>query len=319
MEIMKLASIDIGSNSVLLLIAEYDSNSKTLKTLRNEYKISRLAENLNTTGKISEKRIITLTQILKSYVEVIKFYSCSEVIVTGSFALRNAKNSKKIKEIVNSITGKDLKIIQQNEEALFSFLGAAVNAAQNGLTAVIDIGGGSTEIAVGENQTLIDYASFELGVVTLFDMFSHRFPFDEITLEQIRNYIYQIFDDAAVFNHKQIKNVFAVAGTPTSLSAIKSGMKDKYFESEIEGSEITTDDIKRFINVGSRLGAEELIEEYGSILKGRADLLIYGSIILSIAMEKLKTKSVKVSGRGVRYGAVIKHLANKGYIINKVI
>ncbi len=316
---MKLASIDIGSNSALLLIAEYDSNSGTLKTLRNEYQISRLAENLNTTHQISEKRILTLKKILKSYIEIINSYSCSEVIVTGSFALRKAENSEKIRETVKNITGKNLRIIQPNEEALFSFLGASANETTNGFTAVIDIGGGSTEIAVGESQNLIDYTSFELGVVTLFDMFSPKFPFDEITSEQIANYISKIFDDSTVFIHKHIKNVIAVAGTPTSLAAIKLGMKDKYIESEIEGSEINTNDIKSFINIGSKLRGEELVQKYGSILKGRADLLVYGSLILKIAVKKLKTERIKVSGRGVRYGVLVKELRDKDLIVNKVI
>ena len=316
---MKLASIDIGSNSALLLIAEYDSISRTLKTLRNEYKISRLAENLNATQRISEERIFTLAKILKRYIEIINDYSCSEVIVTGSLALRKALNSEKIKEIVKNITGSNLRIIQPNEEAFFSYLGASVGESHNEMTAVIDIGGGSTEIAIGVNQALFDYKSFELGVVTLFDRFSQKFPFDESTLEQAENYISKVFDDAAVFNHKSIKDIVAVAGTPTSLSAIKLGMKDKYLESEIEGSEISIDDINRFINVGSKLGGEDLIHRYGSILKGRADLLFYGSLILKTAMEKLNTDRVKVSGRGVRYGVLIKELKDKGFIVDEVI
>ncbi len=315
---MKLASIDIGSNSVLLLIAEYDYKSKKLKTILNEYKISRLAENLEETGKISEKRIKLLTEIMKEYSAKIEYNKCSEILITGSFALRKAENRNVISELTKEISNVELKILSKKEEAYYSFLGAATSCEKEGRVTVIDIGGGSTEIAIGERRNLLDYKSFEVGVVTLYDRFSKSFPFDDYRLNKISAFIQnKIFPEQIKFIDK-VKNVIAVAGTPTSLAAIQVGMREHYNENEIEGMQIEYQQILDFIAIGKNTPGNKLIELYGSILRGREDLLIYGSLILKFIIEQVNISYLTVSGRGVRYGAIIKHLNDLGYIVSEI-
>ena len=103
----------------------------------------------------------------------------------------------------------------------------------------------------------------------------------------------------------------AVAGTPTSLSAMMQGLKT-YEENKVEGSPLFINELDEMVRNLSSLTSQEILEQYGDVVKGREDVITAGSVILRIIAEILQVKKYTVSGRGIRYGTVVEYLESYG-------
>jgi len=219
---MKIASIDIGSNTVLLLIAEVDIKTKRLNPLLNEYRMPRISRGLNSSNVISESSVESLLTILKEYKRIIEKHNCSEVLINATQALRVAKNSDRIITDIKNELGFEVNIIPGNREAYLSFLGAQSGFEQNNSALVIDIGGASTEIILGYEENISFQKSFPIGVVTLTEKFLH----DEIKNKNLLEAEKNIAEVLNELNGLELTNssVIAVAGTPTTLACAKQNL-----------------------------------------------------------------------------------------------
>ena len=164
---MNIASIDIGSNTVLLLIAKVDLNTKKITPIFEKYEIPRISQGLTQGERIGLTQITKLLIVLKRYKSLINKYNCVKTIITATNALRIASNTDEIIDKIQSDLGLNVRVVSGEEEAKLSFLGvvSSFNSIPNKL--VIDIGGGSTEIILGRNNEIIYKKSFPIGAVGL--------------------------------------------------------------------------------------------------------------------------------------------------------
>src|ERR1035437_4630658 len=123
---MNIASIDVGTNTVILLIAEITGNKFT--TLYNEFRIPRIGKGLNPGGKITKEKISELLNILSGYKTIIDKYNCDKILAIATNAFRIASNAMHIIEKVKNETGINIEIISGTQEAEYSFLGAVSNS-----------------------------------------------------------------------------------------------------------------------------------------------------------------------------------------------
>ena len=298
---MKIASIDIGSNTVLLLIAEV-INSEIIPII-NEYRIPRISSGLTSTGKISEESMEKLFAVLTEYKTIIDNNNCDKVIVNGTQALRVASNSEIIRTEIKKQFGFDLNIVEGETEALYSFKGALSSFTDNSNYIMIDIGGASTEIVHGNKKEIFFRKSFPIGVVTSKERFLKTNP---PQIEEITNYqtkLKTVFDELSKVDIKN-SQIIAVAGTPTTLSAIKMNLS-QYTEAKIENTILTKNDLDYFIGEFSQLSYEEIKNKFSPIIVGREDVILPGTIILHYLLKYFGKDSLPVSGRGLRYGAII--------------
>lgn len=298
---MKIASIDIGSNTVLLLIAEVIESEIT--PIVNEYRIPRISTGLSKTGIISEESITKLFEVLTEYKSIIDEHNCEKIIVNGTQAFRVAGNSEEILSKIKSQFNFDLNIVTGDTEALYSFKGALSSFTDNSNYIMIDIGGASTEIVFGNRSEIFFKKSFPIGAVVSKEKYLLTNP---PTDEEITNYkeeINKIFNELTTIDF-QNSSIIAVAGTPTTLAALKLGMEE-YSESKIEQSIITDTDLEYFINKFKKLSYLDIKYHYSPIIVGREDVILAGTIILEHLMNLFKTDRLFVSGRGLRYGALL--------------
>lgn len=302
---MIIASIDIGTNTVLLLIAEADTSLKQIKTIRNFYEIPRIGKGLIPRGDIQEENIQKLISTLRNYKRIINYFKCEKILITGTKALRTAKNSNAIIDRIKVDLDLEINIITGEEEAELSFLGAVFeNQDKNNL--VIDIGGGSTEIIYGLTNKIEFKRSFDVGVVSLTEKyFKHDPPLLEELLDLKKNVI-QNMQELEKFNLTTYESI-AIAGTPTTLACMKMNLKE-YDEDKIEGSFLHLNEINKLIETLVPLSSKEIKSTYRSIVEGREDLILTGSILLASIMELLGIQKVKVSSKGIRYGAIVKYI-----------
>jgi exopolyphosphatase/guanosine-5'-triphosphate,3'-diphosphate pyrophosphatase len=226
-------------------------------------------------------------------------------IATNAFRITSNAN-----EIINEVknkTGINIKIISGNEEAEYSFLGAVSdNADEKNDILVIDIGGGSTELIFGRTGRIKYKNSFHTGVVTgTENYFLHNPPYpsevNEFTAFLNKTFVGMNFS-------KPIKTI-AIAGTPTTLACIQKGLED-YSEDKVEGSVLKSGDLIKLKEELACLSSEQIENKYKTVVAGREDILLAGTIILYELMELLKIPEIVVSTRGIRYGVIYKKIMN---------
>ncbi len=317
MKKLRIASIDIGSNSVILLITEYDLNTRELKIISNHYRTPRLSEGVINTKRISENKINLLLNILEEFNEIIKEYDCGLILATGTYVFRNADNAEGIIDLVKNKSGIEIEILSGEEEAYLSFIGSAFSKNENSSKLIIDIGGGSTELIVGnESDGIIFRKSNNIGVVTLYDRFISTYPPTQEIIAEIKREIITVFNPV-IETLPRFDSIIAVAGTPTTLACIKLNLK-AFEERLIDGVHLSKFDIHAIINSISAMNKEKVLEEYGEVVKGREDLLLTGSLILLGLLELLNNESLIVSTRGLRYGTILNRLEKMGYRISAI-
>lgn len=303
---MVISSIDIGSNTILLLIAEYNAQEQTVKTLYNEYRVPRISKNLKTNLMISNEKVSEMWNVLYDYNAIIKKYKCDITLVAATNALRIAKNGKQIADNIRTEFGWDTKIINGEDEARISFVGTIQSQVNNAKYSVIDIGGGSTEIICG-SRSKIDFAkSFKVGTVSLFEKFINTNPPMQSEINAIENELLNYFDSLKD-NSCSSTELIAVAGTPTTLSCMKQGLKI-FNEDLVDKSELTLDEIIQFTSMLSVWNSTQILNEYGDVVKGREDVLLTGCLILKAVMQIMKKEKLMVSSKGLRYGVIIDYI-----------
>jgi exopolyphosphatase/guanosine-5'-triphosphate,3'-diphosphate pyrophosphatase len=287
----KLAVIDIGTNTCLLLIAEYVNGS--LVKLFEKQEIPRLGAGVDKKKNISDDSLFRLLKVLKNYQEISYQYDCSDIIAFGTSALRDAGNRDKILRTIFDKIDLEVKIISGEEEARLSYEGSVFDQKDGNFYTVLDIGGGSTEFCFKKGDDFIS-KSINVGSVRL----KERFP---------------AYSDSAGFIKKEISSLtgnefsgselIGVAGTLTTLSAVKNGLK-KFDEDKIHKDVLTISDVKAIYENLSVMNNEDILS-LGDYMKGRSDIIVYGTLILKEIMEYFSFVKVIVSTKGLRYGIFI--------------
>ncbi|NWF88031.1 MAG: hypothetical protein HXY50_01065 [Ignavibacteriaceae bacterium] len=149
---MNIASIDIGTNTVIMLIAEFDLIQKQIKVILNDQKIPRIGQGLKPGKPISSKKEILLIDILESFKKIAAYHNCEKILVTATNAFRVASNSGSIVKNIKRVLNLDIKIASSEEEARLTYFGCTGGFQLDKTLCVIDIGGGSTEISFGSNN-----------------------------------------------------------------------------------------------------------------------------------------------------------------------
>ena len=304
---MIIASIDIGTNTVLLLIADVNVQQKKIMTILNEQRIPRIGKGLRPGKEISKEKILSLLQVLNEYQQIIKKHNCEKVLVTATNALRIASNSKQITNLIKGEFGFETNIVSGEEEAQISFLGAAGRNG-NKKSLMIDIGGGSTEITFGKGNEILFNKSFNVGVVSGTENILVDDPPAEFQINEFKSHIEKTFIELTNNFNFEPDEIVAIAGTPTTLACIQQKLTE-YDEEKIEGSTLKKEDIKSLVDELSTMNSFYIKDKYKSIVSGREDVLFAGTIILYKLMDILKIDSVKVSTKGIRYGAIEKFIS----------
>ncbi len=290
----KLAAIDIGTNTLLMLVAEVSADG-SIRVIDDFHEIARLGENLGQTCKISDLAEERAAAILDRYLRRCDELGVDEIKVCATSALREAQNGPEVKSRLEKSIGCEIGLISGEREAELSFLGA-VDTKESAI--VVDIGGGSTEIIYGHSGRYIDRRSFPIGAVKLTERFIPHHPPNFDKVESIREYIYNEFDgfDFGNFDGYMI----AVAGTPTTMAQISLGLLE-YDDDKIEGYVLEERELIRVIQILLNSSVDDIVEKHG-VHPRRADLITCGALLLHEIMKLSGKSRLIVSAKGLRYG-----------------
>jgi len=307
---MILAGIDIGTNSLRLLVA--DAGRDSLREIVSDRKVTRLGQDLDRTGKLShdaEKRSLS---VLLDFSECIRHHAAIHTAALGTSAIRNASNSEEFIVEVKKRTGLDISIITGEEEARLTLLGVAQalkgsEGWKGGPLAsalVIDIGGGSTEIIMTRPDGDPVIASLPLGAVYLTERFIKQDPPSAYELELLRRTVGELLEQQGGGIKPDSTGVFVgTAGTITTLAAMNQGLA-VYDPEKINRHIMTRETIDGIVE---NLAARTLKERstIRGLEKGREDIILAGAVVAQEIMKLFGFSTMIVSDWGLREGIVL--------------
>lgn len=301
---MQSSAIDVGSNTLRLLIGDIRDN--TVSCLHSARAITRLAEGMSCSGVLGEKNMKKSISVLKTFADVMSRYGVSRAKAVGTSALREAKNSQEFLERVLRDSGIRIEIISGLREAELTAKGISVGLDDVDGSLSLDIGGGSTEwIIPGRKDSLgnSECGSISLGVAKLLDRFISTDPPSQNEIIALTRGI-----DAELLPLKQkISGLFpafttfvGTGGTITTLAALDLGLEE-YDHEKVHLHVIPFDNICRLRNTLLSLPLAER-EHIAGLERERASLIIPGILLTIRFMELFGFRTVKVSDYGLLEG-----------------
>ncbi len=295
---MRVAGIDIGSNTILMVIAELE-DGVIKNIISDHHSIARLGENLKKTGTIIPDALDRAKKILGQYNEICKQHKVDKINAVATAALRNAANQKQVLRTLEEALAAKIEVIDGFTEAQYSFLGTVLSPVRS---LVIDIGGGSTEVVVGEGDKILSSISLEIGAVKLTEMFFTELPPKENEVAKCSEHIDNLLSNINLC--EDIKYFFAVAGTATTMASVTQNLKEfNYYK--VHKSILNSNDITICLNKFLNADLITLIEEY-HIPEKRADVITAGALILERFVKYFNIPQMIVSAHGLRYGVLHK-------------
>lgn len=294
---MRRASIDIGSNSVLLLAVELDEKGEIKQELLNESFITSLGKDLDITKKFHPDSMQATYEALNEYkklLDIIKF-PVNEVIATATEASRVSTNSREFFKKIKDELGFNIRIISSDGEAYYTALGVVSSIGKSeGKIVVMDIGGASTELI------LINTDPFEIPKSISLPVGSVRAT-DWKKENEFDTKIYDILEqDISDYN---TETLVCVAGSMTALASMYLGQRE-YSDTKIEGMTISFKSFQDFVRDLQNTTVENLLMLFPFLGK-RAPMVAAGSHVAELIGSKLKIDLIKISTRGLRYGTVL--------------
>lgn len=295
---MRVAALDLGSNTSLLLIAEVE-NGVIRDVLLDETTITKLGQGVHANRRFHPDALTRMCECLGRYGQLIREYDCEKTIAVATSAARDVSNGHELIDMAAAVEI-PVHIIEGTREAELTFRGALSDRSETQGLAVIDVGGGSTEIIQAEHGKILGQ-SIDVGSVRLTEMFVTSHPIQKKELTATEEYVRQQFAHLKL-RPMDIREVVAVAGTPTTLAGLAQQIP--FDEKKINGYALSLSQIEEWISRLAKMTIEER-EQLPGMQPKRSDVIVAGSMILAGALRALRQDRLTVSTRGVRYGVAL--------------
>jgi exopolyphosphatase/guanosine-5'-triphosphate,3'-diphosphate pyrophosphatase len=296
--VTRVATVDIGTNSVLLLVAEVDGGG--VRAISDHSTITRLGQGVDATSALADEAIARTSECLTTYAEIIAESGVDRVAAVATSAMRDAKGGDLFLDRAESILGTRPEIISGRREAELTFEGAVTGLPQlaAGRLAVFDVGGGSTEIIVGVPGDHIQASvSLDIGAVRLTERHLHEDPPAAAELQAVRADVVASLQASPDISGLPL---VGVAGTVTTLGAISREL-ETYDAGVVHGQMLSADALDTLLTRLSTLDVASR-KKLAGLDPRRADVIVAGAIIVDCVRAHARTQELIVSDRGVRYG-----------------
>jgi exopolyphosphatase / guanosine-5'-triphosphate,3'-diphosphate pyrophosphatase len=307
---MILAGIDIGTNSLRLLVAETGPDS--LHEIYADRKVTRLGQDLDRRGMLTQEAEVRSLKVLDDFAENIRRHSVLHTAVIGTSALRNASNAALFIEKVKKKTGLVVRVITGEEEARLTLAGVVL--AMKGVRGlqsdalesapIIDIGGGSTEIIVTHPAEEPIMASLPLGAVYLTDRYIKNDPPTPGEIALLRCAVKDTLEECGGIMKPVPGKIFiGTAGTITTLAAMDLRLTE-YDPGKVNGHTLSRETVNAIVQ---KLSVSTLNERRSmpGLDKGREDIILAGAVVTEEVMERFGFTTMIVSDWGLREGIVL--------------
>src|SRR6201996_7612194 len=296
----RVAVIDIGSNPTRLFVAGVEDGRVT--PIERRSTVTRLGRGVDLSGRLAAEAVEAACGAIDPYMATLQELGAEKVDAIATSAVRDAENGSAFIAELRERFALSARVLDGEEEARLTYLGATSETSPEVPTLVLDIGGGSTEMVVGEGRESEWYTSLQAGVVRHTERHLTSDPPTPVELEELAGDLRALID-AATIEAPRAEAGIAVAGTPTSLAAIELQL-EPYDPRRTHGHVLTLRSIQRML---SRLASAPLAQraEVPGLHADRAPTIVAGVVILIEAMRAFDLSQITVSEHDILYGAAI--------------
>lgn len=291
-----VAAVDCGTNTTRLLIWDTVSNT----ALHTDLEITRLGAGVDDTGRLNDEAIERTLSAFHRYRTLLDAYSPTQARAVATSATRDAANGSAFLRRGSEVLGHNLEVITGEEEGRLTFCGAAIR----GHCLVVDIGGGSTELALGRDGHLEAVESLQMGAVRLTERFLAHDPPLPQECDALRVFVREQLHHSRVREGAQGASVVAVAGTATSIAAIHLGL-DRYLPAQTHHHEVPLTALDQLVDHLLAMTSAQRSEFSPSFLPlGRAEVIVAGAMILQEILAALATDVYVASEHDILHGLI---------------
>jgi exopolyphosphatase/guanosine-5'-triphosphate,3'-diphosphate pyrophosphatase len=293
---MRVAAIDLGTNTTRLLVADVDDGRVDEVEARSE--ITRLGEGVDSRRRLLPLPIARTRNVLTDYRRRLESLGAERTLAVATSAVRDAENGEAFLGEVEWSYGFTTREVGGEDEADLTFRGVTSDTRLERPTLVLDIGGGSTELVVAGPDGVSSRRSLDLGSVRLTERFLHTDPPTDGELGACASHV-----SLALPESLEVADAIGVAGTVTTFAAIELEM-DVYDRKRVHGHRLMRETIERDVE---RLAGMPLAErcEVPGLHPDRAPVIIAGGIIVRETLERLGLDELKVSERDILHGIAL--------------
>jgi exopolyphosphatase/guanosine-5'-triphosphate,3'-diphosphate pyrophosphatase len=302
---MRVAVVDIGTNSTRLLIADVKDGSVTDEPERHSI-VTRLGAGVDSDRQLSDEAMERVYETLEQYGELISEAKPDRAIAVLTSAVRDAANGGEFADTVKQRFHLEPHVLTGDEEARLTFLGATSerDPDDDTPTVVIDIGGGSTEVVIGAGREATFHVSTQAGVVRQSERHLHSDPPTDEELNRLNEEVRGIIADGVPEHQRQsIARGIAVAGTPTQLAAIAQRL-EPYDPVKVHGYVLSVEECRDLLAKLAALALDDRRQVTG-LDPERAPTIVAGAAILIDALELFGLEKVEVSEHDILRGAAL--------------
>jgi exopolyphosphatase/guanosine-5'-triphosphate,3'-diphosphate pyrophosphatase len=292
---VRLACVDIGSNTTRLLVAEVDEDG-VWRELMSQRAYTLIGKQADSDGSLPKPVIANTAEVVSTQVRLAREMGADDITIVATAAVRNAPNKDKLLKLIEERTDRPVWVLSGHEEAQLAFVGATkrLGAPAEGTICVIDVGGGSTELAVG---TVDDGSSwdntFRVGSGMLTEAYVERDPPTTRELDGVRQHVGGVFEGLEL---PEVDKAVAVGGTATSLR-------------RIVGAELSHETLERGIRILAEAPAAEVAERF-DLAPERVRLLPAGMLVLE-ELSDLLSLPLSIGNGGLREGVILTAVAER--------
>jgi exopolyphosphatase/guanosine-5'-triphosphate,3'-diphosphate pyrophosphatase len=296
----RVAVIDIGSNSTRLLVADVEDGRVTPIDRRST--VTRLGRGVDLSGRLAAEAIEAACAAVDPYVATMQELGAERVDAIATSAVRDAANGGAFIAELRERFALSARVLDGDEEARLTYIGATSEHFPEVPTVVIDIGGGSTELIVGEGREIEWHVSLQAGVVRHSERHLVSDPPTPAELDALAGDLRGLIDAATVEAPAATAGI-AVAGTPTSLAAIELEL-DPYDPKRVHGHVLELPNIQRMLSTLASAPLSRRAEIPG-LHPDRAPTIVAGVVTLVEVMRAFDLERITVSEHDILYGAAI--------------
>jgi exopolyphosphatase/guanosine-5'-triphosphate,3'-diphosphate pyrophosphatase len=316
---VRVAVVDIGTNSTRLLIADVDRHTGSLRQLVRRSTVTRLGDGVDASGSLSRSAVERVLATLVEYRREIDAHDCQDNLAVLTSAVRDADNGQAFLARVRDEFHLDARVLAGDEEAQLTFLGAMSRRSSDSgdpgedrspdhdaePTVVIDIGGGSTEFVVGSGHTARFHISLQVGVVRMSERHIDSDPPAPEQLQALADDVRRTFlDGLPEHQRRTVANGIAVAGTATSAASIDQAL-DPYDPARVDGYDLQLGTVELLL---ARLAdmTERQRRDVVGLHPDRAPTIVAGMVVLAEAMRAFDLQRVEVSEHDILHGGALR-------------
>lgn len=298
---MRVAAIDVGTNSTRLLVAQEQPGG--FRSLDRRMTITRLGEGVNERRALAPEALKRTFSTIADYAAVCGEYEVERLRVTGTSAVRDARNRDDFFDGVERLTGQKPDLLSGDEEARATFRGVVSDLGDDDPILVVDIGGGSTELVAGTDVPQ-DLVSLDIGCVRMLEKHLHSDPPSEEELQALRDDVMRELVGARTkMTVPQGAKLVGVAGTVTQLATLKVGLP--IYDPDVTHHMVMSHGDVRLLSKRLASLPYDKRRRIKGLEAGRVDVIVAGAQILLQVMEAFDAAEMVVSEKDILDGLVM--------------